>query len=112
MPDSGAFLKGLSELHLKTEARKPQRRALFGTDTGVDQNSQRDLGAIDPYEFQSLGALISGNICMDKWTQKVRHKYPPKLILVHGWLFPEQCKNQFSERLSEQLPEMVESRDL
>ena len=43
------------------------------TDAGVDQNFQRDLGV---YEFQALGALFSGNVCMDQWPWKFVKSFP------------------------------------
>ena len=39
---------------------------------------------------QSLGAFISGKICVDQWPWKFL-KSLPRLALVHGWLFPGLC---------------------
>ena len=70
-------------------------KSTLWTDTGVDQNFQRDLGAIGPSEFQgkirmdqSLGAVLSGKICMDQWLRKFVKSSPPRLGLVCGRLFP------------------------
>ena len=48
----------------------PEKSTLW-TDAGVDQNFQRDLGAIrisvEIRVDQSLGPLFSGKICIDQW---------------------------------------------
>ena len=55
-------------------------KSILWTDAGVpgvDQNCQRDLGAIGPYEFQGKLVWTHGPICyvfreirMDKWRKK------------------------------------------
>ena len=38
----------------------PTEKSILWTDTGVDQNFQRDLGAIGPYEFQRIFVWANG----------------------------------------------------
>ena len=63
------------------------------TDTNVDQNFQRDLGAIGQYEFQGTSVWTNPLVpCFQ--ALKVRQKFPPRLALVHGWLFPIFLKTE------------------
>ena len=39
---------------------------------------------------RSLGALFSGESLYGLIALKVRQKFPLRLALVHGWLFPDE----------------------
>ena len=51
------------------------------------------MGAVGPYELQGKSGLIArclvfrGNL-YGPMAPKVRQEFPPRLALVHGWLFP------------------------
>ena len=75
--------------------QEKQEKSTLWTDADIDQNFQRDLGAIGPYEFQGNShepmtplPCRQGN-SYGPMVLKVRPKFPPRLVLDHGWLFPE-----------------------
>ena len=65
------------------------------TDTCVDQNFQRNLGVIGPYEFQGKFAwtngsfaLFSGTFAWTNGAESLSNVFPLRTALVHGCLFP------------------------
>ena len=91
--------------------RKISGKSTLWTNTGQDRNFQRTLRAIGPYLF--LGKFIWTN----HWSipfpgesppprghsygpmvlKVFPKKFPPTLVLVHGWLFPEH--GEFAENI-------------
>ena len=67
-------------------------RALYGP--MPVENFQRDLGAIGPHAFQEKSVWTNPLVpCFREdlygpMALKVRQKFPLRLVLVHGWLFP------------------------
>ena len=70
-------------------------KSTLWTDAGVDQNFQRDLGAIGPYEFQGKSAwtnrlvpcFFSGEICHDNGPES-SSKFPPETGIVPQMALP------------------------
>ena len=75
------------------DAYRPSEKSTLWTDAGVDQKFQRDLGAIGSYEFQGKSIWTNPLVpCFQGYLYgpmalKVCQNNPPRLALVHGWLF-------------------------
>ena len=78
-------------------ARQTSGKSTLWTNTGQDWNFQRTLSVIGPYEFRGKfiwtnhwSIPFPGGNSYGPMVLKVFLKFPPTLVLVHGWLFPER----------------------
>ena len=73
-------------------------KSTLWTDAGVDQNFQRQLGAIGPYEFQRkfiwTNPLVPCFQGKSVWTDgpESLSKFPSRLVLVHRFQFGEGAR--------------------
>ena len=93
-----ASTKGVSTIRAISE--KFSGNSTPWTDTGVDLNFQRDLGAINSEEkFKGKFVWTNGPLpsfqgnSYGPMALKVLLKFPPTLALVHGLLFPIFLRN-------------------
>ena len=68
------------------ERERVEKSSLW-TDASIDQNFETDLGAIGPYGPIPWCLVFRGDL-YGPMALKVCRTFPPKLVLVHGWLFP------------------------